>query len=561
MRYPIYLFAKGDEYKLWGLIPGNIHLWGLRTEEGKILPVFLLGSDSIGHDVLSRIFFGGRISLTVGLIGIFLAFVLGLVLGGIAGFFGGTVDEIIMRVIDVLISLPTIPLWMSLAAALPQDWPQLRMYFYVTIILSILGWTTLARTVRGKMLSLREEDYVMSARLDGESDASIIARYMLPGFASYIIVSSNPVDPRNDPGRDCPQLLGAWPACTDHFLGGDAPGCAEPAGGGATPLAVVALRLCHPGRADVQFPGRWAARCGRSLRNLNRWLMPENPPLIEVKDLHTYFHLAEGVVHAVDGVDLTIRQKQTMGIVGESGCGKSITGFSMLRLITPPGKIESGEILFYKPERADRGTARTEVINITQLDPGGKEIRDIRGNQISMVFQEPMTAMSPVRTVGQQITEAIILHQKLSKAEAREKAIEMLARVKMSRPERVIDDYPFQLSGGMRQRAVIAMALSCKPNLLIADEPTTALDVTTEAQILKLMRELQEEFGMAIMYITHNLGVIAEMAEDVAVMYMGQRGRTDRCEIDLLQPSAPIHAWIIVFYSFFIGCCRRRASD
>jgi len=187
--YPIILFAKGDGYKLWSLIPGNIHLFGVRTEGDKIRPLFLLGSDNIGHDVLSRIFYGERISLTVGLLGIFLAFILGLVLGGIAGFFGGTIDEVIMRSIDVLISIPTIPLWMSLAAALPQDWPQLRMYFYVTIILSILGWTSLARTVRGKMLSLREEDYILSAKLDGEKDGSIIARYMLPGFASYIIVS------------------------------------------------------------------------------------------------------------------------------------------------------------------------------------------------------------------------------------------------------------------------------------------------------------------------------------------------------------------------------------
>jgi peptide/nickel transport system permease protein len=186
---PIILFAKGDGYKLWSLIPGNIHLFGVRTEAVKFRPLFLFGSDAIGHDVLSRIFFGGRISLTVGLIGILLAFILGLTLGGIAGFFGGVADEVIMRSIDVLISLPTIPLWMSLAAALPQDWPQLRMYFYVTIILSILGWTTLARTVRGKMLSLREEDYILSAKLDGEKDGSIIARYMLPGFASYIIVS------------------------------------------------------------------------------------------------------------------------------------------------------------------------------------------------------------------------------------------------------------------------------------------------------------------------------------------------------------------------------------
>jgi peptide/nickel transport system permease protein len=188
-RYPVVLFARGDEYKMWGLVSGNIHLFGVKTPPDKIAPLFILGSDALGHDVLSRIFFGARISLTVGLIGIFLAFFLGLVLGGIAGFFGGVADEIIMRIIDVLISLPTIPLWMSLAAALPQDWPQLKTYFYVTIILSILGWTGLARTVRGKLLSLREEDYVMSAKLDGESEMQIISRYMLPGFASYIIVS------------------------------------------------------------------------------------------------------------------------------------------------------------------------------------------------------------------------------------------------------------------------------------------------------------------------------------------------------------------------------------
>ena len=188
-HYPVALFVSGDEYQLWGLFSGNIHLFGVKTEPDSFVPLFILGSDALGHDLLSRIFFGARISLTVGLIGIFLAFFLGLILGGIAGFFGGLADEIIMRIIDVLISLPTIPLWMSLAAALPQDWPQLKTYFYVTIILSIIGWTSLARTVRGKLLSLREEDYVMAAKLDGESEGQIIYRYMLPGFASYIIVS------------------------------------------------------------------------------------------------------------------------------------------------------------------------------------------------------------------------------------------------------------------------------------------------------------------------------------------------------------------------------------
>lgn len=188
--YPIKLFVQGDEYKLWGLIPGNLHLYGTDLQpDNKVIPVFLLGADTLGRDVLSRIFFGGRISLTVGLIGVVLSFFFGLMLGGLAGFFGGLIDEVVMRVIDVLISLPQIPLWMSLAAALPQDWPQLQTYLFVTIILSIFGWTSLARTVRGKLLSLREEDYVMAAKLDGESETAIITRYMLPGFASYIIVS------------------------------------------------------------------------------------------------------------------------------------------------------------------------------------------------------------------------------------------------------------------------------------------------------------------------------------------------------------------------------------
>ena len=250
--------------------------------------------------------------------------------------------------------------------------------------------------------------------------------------------------------------------------------------------------------------------------------MADTDTLVEIKNLRTYFYLAEGVVHAVEGVDLTIKRGRTLGVVGESGCGKSITSLSLLQLVPPPGKVEGGEMLLYKPVKRNGSNEMVDVVNIAALDPNGREIRDIRGNHISMVFQEPMTAMIPVRTIGQQITESIVLHQHVSKQEAREQAIEMLARVKMSRPQQVIDDFPFQLSGGMRQRAVIAMALSCRPSLLIADEPTTALDVTTEAQILDLMRSLQNEFGMAIMYITHNLGVIAEMADEVAVMYMGK---------------------------------------
>jgi peptide/nickel transport system permease protein len=185
--HPVRLFVRGDPYKFWGLFPTDIHLFGT-TGEGA-MPVFIMGTDSIGRDVLSRIFHGGRISLSIGLVGVAISFVLGLILGGISGFFGGVVDEAIQRVIEVLTTLPQIPLWMALAAALPREWPQLRVYFATTLILSIFGWTGLARMVRGRLLSMREEDFVLAARLDGESEWRIITRYMLPGFASYIIVS------------------------------------------------------------------------------------------------------------------------------------------------------------------------------------------------------------------------------------------------------------------------------------------------------------------------------------------------------------------------------------
>ena len=263
--------------------------------------------------------------------------------------------------------------------------------------------------------------------------------------------------------------------------------------------------------------------CGMPLTPiiLNTMASQNQDLLLEIKNLQTHFKLEEGTVRAVDGVNLTLGRGQVLGVVGESGCGKSITSLSVMRLEPRPGKIVGGEILFHHRDQQN-GTVSEEIIDLAKLDPNSREIRNIRGNRISMVFQEPMSALSPVLTVGRQITEAIRLHQVVSKAEAREIAAETLHRVKMPNPKQALDDYPFQLSGGMRQRAVIAMALSCRPNLLIADEPTTALDVTTEAQILELMRELQHETNMAIMYITHNLGVIAEMAEEVAVMYLGK---------------------------------------
>ena len=235
--------------------------------------------------------------------------------------------------------------------------------------------------------------------------------------------------------------------------------------------------------------------------------------LLEVKNLKTYFFYDEGTVKAIDGINFRILKGKTLGVVGESGCGKSVTAQSILRILGPRGEIVEGEILLHRDG---------ETIDLTKLDPQGEEIRKIRGKDITMIFQEPMTSLAPVYTIGDQIVEAILLHQDVTPEQARQIAIEMLRKVGIPKPEERIDAYPFELSGGMRQRAMIAMALSCNPSLLIADEPTTALDVTIQAQILDLMRSLQQEIGMAIMMITHNMGVIAEMADDVVVMYLGK---------------------------------------
>ncbi|MAS33905.1 MAG: dipeptide/oligopeptide/nickel ABC transporter ATP-binding protein [Anaerolineaceae bacterium] len=237
--------------------------------------------------------------------------------------------------------------------------------------------------------------------------------------------------------------------------------------------------------------------------------------LLEVKNLQTHFLLDEGTVKAVDGVDFTVPRGITVGIVGESGCGKSVTAMSILQLIDKPGRIVGGQILL---NRGDGNGA----VDLASLEEHSAAMRAIRGDAIAMIFQEPMNSLSPVHTIGNQIIEAIRLHRQMTEEEARDHAIEVLRLVGIPRPEQRIDAYTFQLSGGMRQRAMIAMALACNPLLLIADEPTTALDVTTQAQILELMKGLQRQFGMAVMLITHDLGVVAETCDEVVVMYLGE---------------------------------------
>jgi oligopeptide/dipeptide ABC transporter ATP-binding protein len=259
-------------------------------------------------------------------------------------------------------------------------------------------------------------------------------------------------------------------------------------------------------------------------------------PVLEVNDLHVHFFLDQGVVRAVDGVSFTLYPGRTLGIVGESGSGKSVIGQSILRIVPAPGRIVSGKILL----GVNGQEGEPESVDLVSLNPRGMEARSMRGRDVAMVFQEPMNSFSPVHTVGSQIMEAVTLHSEVSKQEARNRAIEMLGKVGIPQPEHRIEAYPHQLSGGMRQRAMIAMALVCNPRILIADEPTTALDVTVQAQILDLLRGLQEEFGMAILFISHNLGVIAEISHEVLVVYFGKV--MEQAPVDVLF-SDPLHPY------------------
>jgi peptide/nickel transport system ATP-binding protein len=241
---------------------------------------------------------------------------------------------------------------------------------------------------------------------------------------------------------------------------------------------------------------------------------PPPPTILDVRNLVTHFPVRNGVVKAVDGVSFTLQRGKTLCIVGESGSGKSVTARSILQIVDAPGRIVSGSMVLHRPDRTS--------VDLAKLNPRGREIRAVRGREIAMIFQEPMSSLSPVHTVGDQIIEVLQLHLKMGKKEARARCVELLKQVEIPKPEAAVDRYTFEFSGGMRQRVMIAMALACNPSLLIADEPTTALDVTTQAEILDLIKRLQSQHGMAVMFITHDMGVVAEIADEVLVMHHGK---------------------------------------
>ena len=585
-KIPLRFFAPGFEYHLFGLIPASRHLLGVaggRAEES----LFLLGTDEQGRDVWSRLMYATRTSLTIGLAGVALSLVLGVLLGGISGYVGGVTDTVIQRVVEILRSIPTIPLWMGLAAALPQHWSVLQVYLAITVIISLVGWTELARVVRGRFLSLREEEFVTAAELAGCSRTRIIVSHLVPSFLSHIIAATTLAIPAMIISETSLSFLGlglrppaiSWGVLLQqaqniqslaispwllipavpvivviiafNFMGDGLRDAADPYHMGGLERAPQAPQ---PSDTPVQSPGAplvgdaamgGLERAPQALRHSETprrsqgtpWSHDADmggferaartdqsaAPVLSVRDLRTYFFAEDGVVKAVDGASFDVHAGRTLGIVGESGCGKSVTARSILRIVERPGRIVSGEIRLRRV--GDGGED-----DLARLDPQSHDMRRIRGGEIGLVFQEPMSSFSPVHSVGNQIVETMRLHLGLDRPTARARAIDLLRLVGIPRPERRIDEYAFQLSGGLRQRAMIATALCCGPRILIADEPTTALDVTTQAQILALLRELQARERMAIVLITHNLGVVAEMCDEVAIMYLGrvvERGPVD----------------------------------
>ncbi len=490
----------------------------------------LLGQDEFGRDVLSRLLIGARASLRVAIFSALVAGMFGILIGLVGGYFGGVTELLTIRLTDVILSFPPILLALLVVTLLGPGVGTL------TLVLSILYVPGFARVTYGEVLSARALEYVEAARAAGASAPRIMLGTILPNIAGPILVQFSLVVASAILIESGLSFLGLGVVPPEPSWGLMIRGARGTMEHNAWLLlwpcialvvTILAInRLCDALR-DV-FDPRTAATPSRSAlkllfdntlglprRSEASAIQPGSDTLLSVRDLRTHFASPDGIVRAVDGVSFAMRRGETLAVVGESGSGKSITGLSFLGLVPQPmGRIVGGEILFAGPDGRMR--------DLTKLDD--TTLQTIRGNEIAMVFQEPMTSLNPVYRIGDQIAEAVIRHRGISAQAARQIALSALETVGIPDAPRRIDDFPHQLSGGMRQRAVIAMALACDPSLLIADEPTTALDVTIQAQILDLLRRLRRETtgGMSILFITHNFGVVAEMADRVLVMYAGR---------------------------------------
>jgi peptide/nickel transport system permease protein len=507
----------------------------------RFLPPFsegaLLGTDHLGRDLLSRLMWGTRLSLAVGFAAALIAATLGAAIGIIAGYYGGRTDNVIMRGVDMLMAFPYILLALAIVAALGPG------LMNALIAVAAVNIPFFARNIRGITVGIAHKEFVDAARLSGMSDARIILTEILPNVIPVIVIAMSTTVGwmiletaglsflglgSQPPVADLGSMLGeARSALITNPHTSIVPGV-------MILVIVMAVNLLGDGVRDALDPRLKSGALTRPMPATRVARDAPPPPataedgLLTIAGLHTQFHVKSRIYRAVGGVDLALHPGECLGLIGESGSGKSVTALSVMGLVaSPPGVITGGAVYF---EGRDLVGAPYEAL------------RTLRGRRVAYIFQDPLATLHPLYTVGDQLIEAVSSHRRISKAEGRAHAIDLLKQVRIPNAENRIDNYPHELSGGMRQRVGIAMALANDPDVIIADEPTTALDVTVQAQILTLLDDLRRERGLAILFITHDFGVVAQLCDRVAVMYAGRIVEEGPTEAILNAPAHPYTA-------------------
>jgi peptide/nickel transport system permease protein len=490
-------------------------------------PVFsegaLLGTDHLGRDLLSRLLWGTRLSLAVGFAAAVVAATVGAAIGIIAGYYGGRTDNIIMRGVDMLMAFPYILLALAIVAALGPG------LFNALIAVAAVNVPFFARNIRGITVGIANKEFVDAARLAGLSNTRIILSEILPNVIPVIVIAMSTTIGwmiletaglsflglgSQPPQADLGSMLGeARSALITNPHTSVVPGV-------MILIIVMSINLLGDGVRDALDPRLKSGALSRPMattrvERAGPVPAPSGKGLLEIQELQTEFQVKDRVYRAVGGVDLHVEKGECLGIIGESGSGKSVTALSIMGLVASPPGVITGGAAHYDGK---------DLIGA----PYGR-LRDMRGRNVAYIFQDPLATLHPLYRVGDQLIEAIKSHRPIGKAEGRAKAIDLLRAVRIPNPEQRISDYPHEMSGGMRQRVGIAMALANDPDIIIADEPTTALDVTVQAQVLTILDDLRRSRGLAIIFITHDFGVVAQLCDRVAVMYAGrivEQGRT-----------------------------------